>query len=552
MKIRSKIILLVLPLISTPLILAAVISTFTARNSITAIATQFLQFKAEGVIDYASGQWSILEQRGFQENSAFVDAVKTAIESFALNSVRSDSELIFAISDEGTVDIQTEEVELLPGEIDDLLALVANDGAGWKTITVQGVLRVAHIAAFDPLGWYLFVTEERATFYDSTNRIIYQLGAILGITLLAGFFLLFAFAVYLTNPLATVSETMTNVIKTRDMTQRVRIIYNDETGILGHNFNLMLSELEKANNNMKSFAIRAAVAKSQEQKVRNIFQKYVPKDVINEFFANPESMLVGDSRVLAVLFSDIRDFTALSEKLTPDEVVESLNQYFALMVDTIINRQGIVDKYIGDAIMAFFGAPVKRDDDALRSVFSALEMNEALGDFNRWQVQKGRPAFRIGVGINYGAVTVGNIGSDKKMDYTVIGDMVNLASRLEGLTKVYVEPVIVSESVRRKVGEELHFKLLDKVIVKGRTLGTGIYSVSRKLTSVQAEAWQMHAEGMDLYYARDFQGAYDAFGRALMALPSDKSSRILQDRCKDLIAHPPDLSWTGTIEMEEK
>ncbi len=552
MKIRSKIILLVLPLISTPLILAAIISTFTARNSITAVATQFLQFKAEGIVSYADAQWSILEERNLQNNSSFVEAVVSAIESFAVSSIRSDSELIFAISEDGTVKISTHPFEPSPEETGALIDLISAGRGGWQNITIQGLSRVANVAVFEPLGWYLFVTEERDTFYSATNRIIYQMGIILAVSLIIGLIMLLYFAVYLTKPLVQVSETMTDVIRTRDMTQRVRVQYNDETGALGHTFNLMLSELEKANDNIKSYAIRAAVAKSQEQKIRNIFQKYVPKEVIGEFFRNPESMLVGDNRVLAVLFTDIRDFTALSEKLLPDEVVESLNQYFSLMVDSIMDRHGIVDKYMGDAIMAFFGAPVKHDNDALQSVYAALDMIESLKDFNIWQRQRGRPEFRTGIGINYGAVTLGNIGSEKKMEYTVIGDMVNLASRLEGLTKQYLEPLIVSDSVRNQIGDELPCRLLDKVIVKGKSISTGIYTVKRRLVGPEQQAWSSHAKGMELYYARDFKNAYYAFGEAFDVLPSDRPSRLLQDRCQFLIADPPPKSWTGAIEMDSK
>ncbi len=133
-----------------------------------------------------------------------------------------------------------------------------------------------------------------------------------------------------------------------------------------------------------------------------------------------------------MLFSDIRGFTTISEGMSPDDLVSSLNRYFSGQVDIIMNRSGIVDKYIGDAIMAFFGAPVTHDDDALQAILAGIEMSEAVEDFNRQQKELGKPEFHIGVGINYGIVTVGNIGTDKKMDYTVIGDMVNLASRLEG------------------------------------------------------------------------------------------------------------------------
>ncbi len=179
-------------------------------------------------------------------------------------------------------------------------------------------------------------------------------------------------------------------------------------------------------------------------------------------------MLVGENRVLSVLFSDIRSFTTISEGMAPDDLVDSLNRYFNVMVDIIMARKGIVDKYIGDAIMAFFGAPVKHEDDALQSVKAGLEMDAGLADFNARQKAAGKPQWQIGVGINFGEVTVGNIGTEKKMDYTVIGDMVNLASRLEGLTKQYHQRIIISETLHDKVKDSVPCRLLDYVAVKGK------------------------------------------------------------------------------------
>ena len=144
----------------------------------------------------------------------------------------------------------------------------------------------------------------------------------------------------------------------------------------------------------------------------------------------------------------------------------------------------------------FFGAPERHEDDALRSVLAALEMLDALAEFNEWQAQKGRSPFHIGIGINYGNVTVGNIGSERKMDYTVIGDMVNLASRLEGLTKKYREPIVISASVHRKVNADVRCRLLDKVSVKGRAAGTDIYTVRGALAPAEEKAWSLHEQAL--------------------------------------------------------
>ncbi len=552
MGIRAKIILVVLPLIIVPLLLTGIIASLSARNGITGVATEFLQFKSEELINYAEGQWALLRSNGLEDNTSFVEAAKSAVQSFARNLVRTPTELIFAIDRQGTVAMSSAELELTAEERSALSRLAAEETGGWRPLRLGGIERVAHVDSFPPFGWITFVTEERSTFYQTTNQIAQQTALILGVSLAAAVALLLMLAAYLTRPLRNVVQAMTDIIGTSDLSRRVEVLYRDETGRLGHTFNLMTSELQKAYDHIKGYALKAVVAKMREQKIRNIFQKYVPKAVIDQFYSNPEAMLVGENRVLAVLFSDIRRFTTLSEQLRPDEIVQSLNDYFALMVDVIMNRGGIVDKYIGDAIMAFFGAPVRHQDDARQSVLAGLEMLEGLRDFNRFQLQKRRPEFRIGIGINYGAVTVGNIGSEKKMDYTVIGDMVNVASRLEGLTKRYLEPIIVSESVYRKIESELPCRQLDRVVVKGRSVGVGVYAVRRRLSTTEARAWELHRQALDLYYRREFAAAAERFAQERELLPEDHCSVLFIERCRNLIKNPPGPEWAGLEALVEK
>ncbi len=554
MTIRTKIVLVVLPLITCPLVLTGIISTLSARNGITAVAAGLLQFKAEQLVTYAEGQWNLLTANGLESTPAYVEASKAAIESFAKSLVRSSTESIFALAPDGSTAIRSGELRLSAEEAGALQGLAARGAAGWQTIRLGGTARVAHLARFKPFDWTVFVTESAGTFYSAADGIIRQAGSILGGSLAAALVLLVIFARYLTRPLQQVADAMAEIIATSDLSRRVEVLYKDETGRLGHTFNLMSEELGKAYDQIKGYALRAAVAQIKEEKIRHIFQKYVPKTVLESFFANPEQALVGENRVLAVLFSDVRGFTGISEKLRPDEMVESLNQYFARMVDVVMRegREGIVDKYIGDAIMAFFGAPERHEDDALRSVLAAFEMLVALDDFNAWQQRKGRSPFQIGIGINYGAVTVGNIGSERKMDYTVIGDMVNLASRLEGLTKKYHEPIIVSASVHRKVKEEVRCRLLDTVAVKGRREGTGIYSVRRTLSGPEEKAWPVHAQALALYYERRFTEAADGFRQVQAILPDDHCAGLFLDRCAAFQKSPPSEDWKGVVEMTEK
>jgi class 3 adenylate cyclase len=295
------------------------------------------------------------------------------------------------------------------------------------------------------------------------------------------------------------------------------------------------------------------MAKRTEERLRNIFQKYVPKTVIDQYIESPESMLTpGKEAPLALIFSDIRGFTSISERMLPSEVVEMLNSYYEKMVQIIYSRGGFVDKYMGDGLLAYFGAPVHYPDDALKAVLSAFDMLDSLAGFNEGQAKLQRLPFRIGIGINYGLVTVGNIGTDHKMDYTMIGDGVNLVSRIEGLTKKYQESLLVSESVVRYLEGKHPCRLVDRVVVKGKTSGLGIYAPRRQLTATEQEAWALFAEAQKLYYGREFAAASEGFRKVQALLPQDKVAVMYLERCRQLQAAPPPTGWTGVEVMTEK
>ena len=545
MRIRAKFTLLVLPLIITPLLLVGLAASLAARNGITRVATEFLRFKSEELKNYATTQWNLLVENQLDTQQEYVTVSKTAVASFARSLIRSESELILALDEQGKVAMSTSNIELSEPEAARLNELSASGEEDWTLIRLGGVDRVAQSVIFKPFGWTFLVTEHRDVFYQAVNQIYIQSGIILILTLAVTLILLYLFIRYLTHPLGSIAAAMKEIIAANDLSKRVDLLYRDEIGDLGHTFNLMTGELEKAYNQIKSYAFKAVIAQKREQKIRNIFQKYVPSDVIDQFFTNPESMLVGESRVLAVLFSDIRGFTSISESMAPEQIVESLNAYFGLMVDIILNRQGIVDKYIGDAIMAFFGAPVKHEDDVSQAVQSGFDMLEALKGFNSRQAKQNRPQVRIGIGLNYGLVTIGNIGSEKKMDYTVIGDMVNLASRMEGLTKIYDVPFIISESVYSKVKKEVHCRLIDRVTVRGKKEGTRIFYPQKRLSKAAAKGWKLHHMGIDLYYKRQFDKAIRYFVYAREFLPNDPILRIYLARCKTYIKSMPPPSWNG-------
>ena len=552
MSIRLKIILIVVPLIIATLVLTGLSSFFSATNAITGIAKDFLGFKADELGNQAQSQWNLLVENGLSNKPEMMAATQSAVQGYAQSIIRSPTELILALDKDGKVVMGTADVTIQPSELPVLQKLISAKSTELTTVRLGGKDRVVKGSWFDPFGWYLMVTEERGTFYNQVNDITRRSGIILAAAILLAVGLMLLFARYLTRPLRTVAGTMRDIIATNDLSKRVAVEYHDEIGGLAQTFNLMVGELERAYGQIKGFAFKAVLAQKREQKIRNIFQKYVPKDVIEQFLKSPEGMLVGENRDLSILFSDIRSFTTISESMKPDELVNSLNRYFEAMVEIMYRHHGIVDKYIGDAIMGLFGAPVKHEDDALASVQAALEMRDALDVFNERQRAGGFPEFHTGVGINFGEVTVGNIGTEKKMDYTVIGDNVNLASRLEGLTKQYHQGIIISESLHERVKDKVPCRLLDLVTVKGKTRGVKIYGVQRALEAAEREAWQMNDAAMAAYQNRRFAEAAKMFEEVGRRLPGDYPSSQLKARSLQFVKEPPPAEWDGAEVMKTK
>jgi class 3 adenylate cyclase len=565
MKIRTKIFLVVLPLVILPLCISQIASYSAAIRGIDGAAREFFNFKSAELQKYAENQWALLVENGYAGREDMVEAAQNAVRIYAEGIILSDTEIIFAVDKGGDLTMRTGALEFLPGEKETLLGLLENENPLMIRARIGGKERIIRSFWFTPFGWHLAISEERDAFYQDADSITFLTLITAGSAAATAILLLIIFSRFLTGPLARIVKAMNAVIESADLSQRVDVEYRDETGDLAHTFNRMAAELERAWGEIKRYAFQAVLAGKKEQKIRNIFQRYVPQNVIEEFFSSPDpNMLRGKNASLAILFSDIRGFTTISESYanTPDRLVESLNRYFSGQVDIIMNRNGIVDKYIGDAIMAFWGAPVNHDDDALQSVLAALDMIDGLTGFNETQRRLGLKEFHIGVGISYGLATVGNIGSERKMDYTVIGDNVNLASRMEGLTKTYQSELLITQSLYeelRKPGqnptgdvETLRFRLLDTVAVKGKSQGVRIYTVKRNLSPQEENAWALHEQGMDCYYRRQFREAAEKFREVVTIIPGDTNARNLFGRCKVYLTNPPPPDWNGVEVMQTK
>jgi adenylate cyclase len=293
----------------------------------------------------------------------------------------------------------------------------------------------------------------------------------------------------------------------------------------------------------------------EKKKIRGAFQYYLTASVITEILKDPSKLkLGGDKKDLTVMFSDIRGFTTISEKLTPEELVSLLNEYLTVMTDIVFKYEGLLDKYIGDAIMAVFGAPLEQPDHALRGCRTALEMMAELKVLQERWFREGRPYVDIGVGINSGDMVVGNMGSNMRFDYTVMGDNVNLSSRLEGINKEYGTHIIISEYTYEVVKEEMFCREVDSVRVKGKKLPVKIYELicEQKDAAEHEEYVRRFHEGLERYKQARWDEGIAAFRSVLELRPDDPPANLYIQRCHDLQEHPPEGEWDGVFTMTKK
>jgi len=295
----------------------------------------------------------------------------------------------------------------------------------------------------------------------------------------------------------------------------------------------------------------------EKARIRGMFQQYVASSVVDELIRHPELLaLGGEERVVSVLFSDVIGFSGVSEQVTPTQLVSLLNEYLTAMTDIVLEHRGIIDKYIGDALMAEFGAPVPVEDHARLACVAAVRMQQELVRLReRWEAE-GKPLLRANVGINTGTMLVGNLGSSRIMDYTVMGDNVNLASRLEGTNRTYKTDIMVSEMTWKEVEGHFIGRELDWIRVKGRDKGVGVYEVIATVEDgVPSEVLEMlrdYGAALAVYRSGRFEDALAAFRQIAEKHPKDGPTQLLLARCEEYIAHPPAPGWDGVYVMTSK
>lgn len=296
---------------------------------------------------------------------------------------------------------------------------------------------------------------------------------------------------------------------------------------------------------------------SQEKRMKTTMYRYMTPGVAERVMAlGDDALMVGERKDVTILFSDIRGYTTLTERLQAAEVVSLLNAYFETMVEAVFNFEGTLDKFIGDALMAVFGAPLPLDNHAWMSVQAALDMRRRLAEFNHSRKNTSQHQIQIGIGISSGEVVSGNIGSQKRMDYTVIGDGVNISSRLEGVTKEYGCDIILSEYTYNLCRDRIWVREIDRICVKGKTEPISIYELvgdrQHPLQPEVEEFLELYQLGRTAYTQQSFQKAIHYFEKAQRLCATDKAIEVHLNRANAYLLNPPPADWDGIYTMQTK
>ena len=376
--------------------------------------------------------------------------------------------------------------------------------------------------------------EERAT---TLNWIITAIATTLGLI----------FAGFVTRSLVDPVKRLlggTRAVEAGDLDVEILVRTHDELATLAASFNHMVVGLR------------------EKERIRETFGQYVDPRIVRSLLENRLAADKGERQVMTVFFSDLEGFTRLCEGLTPDAAVRFLNRYFSMMSEVVRERQGIVDKYIGDSVMAFWGPPFTDPADHARlCCVAALDQMARLETFRAWLPEmfgvrspeflgssRGLPEVNVRMGIASGDVTVGNIGSETSRGYTVIGDTVNLASRLEQANKFYGTRIVVNEATRNLAGDTLAFREIDSLRVSGKQETVRVFELmdySEALSEASRQLVRAYEAALARYRSQDWDGAEAAFRECLAVVPADRPSQVMLDRIAAFRQTPPDADWDG-------
>lgn len=408
-------------------------------------------------------------------------------------------------------------------------------GGGARTFEIGDNLVMAEPFSDDSgIDWLVLVVVPSDDFFGPIERQAWQNGLIAALAALAAILL----GVFFTN---RVSRDLLAIAK--------------EMGRVGR-FELAEGSLDEMRSSVREINAMCEATRSMKNSLRS-FGKYVPKELVSDLIRSGEEASLGGRKTqITTLFADVAGFTATAEEMDPDDLVPLLGDFMESMSEAVRERSGTVDKYIGDAVMAFWGAPRPDARHALNACRCAVDMQHRLETLQvRWKEQ-GLPLFSARIGINSGPTVVGNFGSPTRMNYTVISDAVNLASRLESLNKVYGTMILIGEDTARDLDDSLLVRPLDWVTVKGKQQAVLIHQLvgyTEEIDETKREAIELYRRALELYRERDFAGAAEKFDEARERFGGeDQPCEVMASRARDYASNPPPEDWTGNYIAPEK
>ena len=446
--------------------------------------------------------------------------------------VNQQEEIIASSEANGLLDLKTENLKLqkISDYSDGVLKTAFQEHQKTKNnynlFTFNGLHFLSFIKTFNNIGvqWKLVILAPTEDFVGAFRETQKKILIISSIIFLLAIFVFYWLAKRISMPLTKLGEQALAIKK------------------------LNFSEIEPINSKIVEIQQLSKAVQSMNNSI-NMFAKYVPKDLVRMLLKKEEGIFLGGTKEkITVMFTDIADFTSIAEQTSPEKLMTNLSEYFDELTKIILKNKGIVDKYIGDAIMVLWGAPQKDKNQVIHACKTAIEIQEKLRLLNQKWAEEGKPILKTRIGINCGEAIVGNMGSQDRMNYTAIGDNVNLASRLEGLNKFYSSKIMVSEEVVKHSQDLFSFKLVDKVMVKGKKNGVLIYELLGPKNEYLEETTVSMEKAFQLYTESKWDEALSEYSK----LSEDPVSLVMMERIKNFQEKPNDQSWDGSWHWTEK
>jgi class 3 adenylate cyclase len=539
MSVKAKLYLIVLPLMSVSIVLGVLFAYSVAASVLEDAATENLSQKAAWLQSYANDQALLLVDEGYFGDEYMREAAFAGIEKYADGLLQGEAEIIAAFDDTRR-----------------LVFFAGNTGRKKDAALLAGFNRkyVAVRTPSEAFSLQIYTARERRDVLKPLDNLILAALFILLPALALAVIFLHVLSVAITKPIIKMKSVFDgysfNRLSKKSKEYPVIVPTGDETGALAASYNMMMAKFAAAEHELNMFARGKEAKKNIEEKRRNIFQLYTPNDVVRKVLNIPQDLLTGAKYNGAILYSGVRRIAPLSENLPPAKFVSLLNRYFVRMTAIVRKKTGVSFNIEGDALLAGWGVPESKAKDAVNAVHTALLMIHVMLKLNKENADLGLPPLEIGIGLDSGFVTAGNIASDNKINWTVMGGPVTLAVQLQKLTKEYKTAVLFTENIYKKVYTYFPCRFVDKVTLAGSQAGVSLFTARLKITGKEQEAWKHHRIAVKLFYARKFTEALVRFEQTLLKDPDDSISAIFISRCRRYMKSPPPPMWDGSTNYE--